>query len=64
VKLEVKELDISSNKIKMPFVESTNPDWNAAMPSIVSLNISDNPLTSIPQAVTQLAAAMPNLQDL
>jgi Leucine-rich repeat (LRR) protein len=61
----IKELDISSNKIKVPFADHTNEiEIKGCMPSVTSLNLSDNPIQSMAQTVRQLALAMPNLQDL
>lgn len=37
---------------------------NGCLSSVISLNLSDNPISSIPGTIAQLTSAMPNLQDL
>jgi Leucine-rich repeat (LRR) protein len=64
-RMGIKELDISSNKIKVPFADHINEiEIKGCMQSVTSLNLSDNPIQSMAQTVRQLALAMPNLQDL
>jgi Cft2 family RNA processing exonuclease len=59
-------LDLSSNRFKYLVPPTTS---NAALtalklPSLLSLNISDNPIVNVRQVVNALAQLAPNLTDL
>ena len=64
-RMGIKELDISSNKIKLPFTDHNNEmEIRGCMSSVTSLNLSDNPIQNMMLTVQQLNLAMPHLQDL
>lgn len=64
-RMGIQELDISSNKIKVPFTDHINEmEIRGCMSSVTSLNLSDNPIQNMAQTVQQLNLAMPHLMDL
>ena len=58
----LKMLDLSSNKLKMLVPE--NKFQSLKLPSLQSLNLSDNPFTSIKHVAEALHQITPNLTDL
>jgi Leucine-rich repeat (LRR) protein len=59
-------LDLSSNNIKSIVPPSTSIAALTALkiPSLLSLNLSDNPIKDIRQSVEFISQLMPNLNDL
>ena len=60
----LKMLDLSSNKIRRVLPTNCDRQYVQSLKSVVSLNLSDNPLKSLRETTDQLQTLMPNLTDL